>query len=199
MSKLYVLFVSLLFWTLPAVCQEKANKILLPSPPAKSFGIKKKTTRFASTIMRANAMTAAPTCEADTILYPYLKELKFSAPNDSFFIDAMVGNVREASQAYHLPQPATIKGVQFWGAAYSISPDPQVLSVSVQVNSVDEFNMPTTILGSATGTITHEYKFYTVLFATPIAVSRTFPCQSKTSSLIRLPLLPTMQEVNTAR
>lgn len=114
------------------------------------------------------------TCGPDTIVYPYLKELVFAAPNDSFFIDAMVGNVRTASQAYHTTENVMIHGVQFWGAAYSTSTSPQTLQVEAYLYAVDAMNMPTAILDSATVTITEQYDFYEAYFTTPYSYGQNF-------------------------
>lgn len=118
--------------------------------------------------------TKATTCGIDTILYPYLKELTFAAPADSFFIDAMVGNVREASQAYHIDEEILVHGVQFWGGAYSTSPAPQTLAVRVYLNAVDAFNMPTARLDSADVIVANGDAFYTAMFATPHAYDENF-------------------------
>jgi hypothetical protein len=114
------------------------------------------------------------TCGPDSILYPYLKELIFAAPNDSFFIDAMVGSVRTASQAYHLADNINIRGVQFWGAAYSTSTAPQTLQVRAYLYSVDANNMPVAALDSADVTITEAYDFYEAVFTAPHAYNQNF-------------------------
>lgn len=111
--------------------------------------------------------------KVDTLLYPYLKELQLSS-SDSFFTDAMVGNVRTASQAYHNNQEIEILGVQFWGAAYSVSPASQTLAVTVSLFEVDASNMPTNELATAQLTITQEYQFYEVNFATPYLYNKNF-------------------------
>lgn len=113
-------------------------------------------------------------CGPDTIVYPYLKELVFAAPNDSFFVDAMVGNVRTASQAYHTTDNVNILGVQFWGGAYSTSTAPQTLQVEVYLYSVDAMNMPLTVLDSATVTITEQYDFYEAMFSAPYTYGQNF-------------------------
>lgn len=120
-------------------------------------------------------------CGTDTILYPYFKELTFSAPNDSFFIDAMVGNVRTASQAYHLSGSVNVLGVQFWGAAYSTSPAFQILPVIVYLYTVDGLNMPLTRIDSATVVITQEYDFYEAYFPLPHTVSSNFAVAVKST------------------
>jgi hypothetical protein len=119
-------------------------------------------------------MTKTTTCGTDTIVYPYLKELTFTAPADSFFVDAMVGNVRTASQAYHIAEPIAIHGVQFWGGAYSVSPSPQTLAVRLYLYAVDAMNMPTTKLDSADVTVTNTYGFYEAAFATPHVYGQNF-------------------------
>lgn len=121
--------------------------------------------------LRSSSVVA---CGTDTILYPYLKELVFTAPNDSFFIDAMVGSVRTASQAYHLNDAVNISGVQFWGAAYSTSTQPQTLQVKAYLYSVDAMNMPVAVLDSAVVTITEQYDFYEAYFTTPYNYNQNF-------------------------
>jgi|GEM_PF-6023816 len=113
-------------------------------------------------------------CGPDTIRYPYLKELGFNAPNDSFFIDAMVGNMRTASQAYHLNDTVTVLGVQFWGGAYTVSNAPQALPTRVYLYSVDAFNMPVAVIDSADLIIGATYDFYEANFTTPRVVSQNF-------------------------
>lgn len=127
------------------------------------------------------------TCGPDTILYPYLKELAFAAPDDSFFVDAMVGNVRTASQAYLLNSPVNVVGVQFWGGAYSTNPNfVQALPVKVYLYAVNSTAgptqyQPTTILDSAIVTIGTNYDFYEVNFATPHPVSTDFAVAVRSS------------------
>lgn len=113
-------------------------------------------------------------CGVDTIAYPYLKELQFTAPNDSFFVDAMVGSVRTAAQAYHIAAPIRVHGVQFWGGAYSTSPAPQTLQVRAYLYSVDAFNMPVAKLDSADVTVTNAYDFYEAVFAAPYTYGQNF-------------------------
>lgn len=121
-----------------------------------------------------NSLYQLATCGPDTIRYPYLKELAFAAPNDSFFVDAMVGSVRTASQAYHNSSLLNILGVQFWGGAYSLSPAPQTLPVMAYLYSVDAMNMPLAVLDSAVVIVTGNYNFYEATFASPHAYSQNF-------------------------
>jgi hypothetical protein len=117
----------------------------------------------------------AQTCTGvDTVVYPYYKELVFSAPNDSFFIDAMVGDVRTASQAYHLTDSINVLGVQFWGGAYSTTGFPQTLQVVAYLYSVDANNMPTAVLDSTIITVTEQLEFYEGLFTAPSAITGNF-------------------------
>lgn len=143
--------------------QEQGIKIYLPD------GLKK-----FEAVHNSNFRTPQVSCGPDTILYPYLKELVFAAPNDSFFIDAMVGNVRTASQAYHLNSNINILGVQFWGFAYSTSVQPQTLLARAYLYSVDAFNMPVSVIDSAEVTITEIDGFYNAMFNTPVAWGQNF-------------------------
>ncbi|RYZ52097.1 MAG: hypothetical protein EOP49_10345, partial [Sphingobacteriales bacterium] len=111
-------------------------------------------------------------CAPDTIRYPYLKEQVLGT--GSHFIDAMVGNVRTASQAYQLNSPVTITGVQFWGAAYSTSSSPQTLDVVAYLYSVDAANKPIAKIDSTIITITEQYDWYEASFATPQLYSQNF-------------------------
>jgi hypothetical protein len=113
-------------------------------------------------------------CGPDTLLYPYLKELTFSAPNDSFFIDAMVNNVRTASQAYTLNTSLNVIGVQFWGAKYTTGSAFKTLQARVYLYLVDTDNKPIATLDSATVTINNNYDFYEAVFAKPRLVSSNF-------------------------
>lgn len=114
-------------------------------------------------------------CGTDSIWYPYLKELVFAAPNDSFFVDAMVGNVRTASQAYHTSDNINIMGVQFWGFAYTASAAfQQTLVVRTYLYSVDAMNMPVAVLDSADVTITGNADFYEAYFNTPYTYGQNF-------------------------
>ena len=113
-------------------------------------------------------------CGVDTIVYPYLKEMTFTAAADSFFVDAMVGNVRTAAQAYHSNEQLQIHGVQFWGGAYSTSSTPQTLQVRAYLYSVDANNMPLVKLDSADVTVTNSYDFYEAVFATPYTYNQNF-------------------------
>jgi PKD repeat protein len=121
-----------------------------------------------------NTLHQVAACGPDTILYPYLKELAFASPNDSFFVDAMVGSVRTASQAYHNSNNINILGVQFWGGAYSTSTAPQTLLVRAYLYSVDASNMPVAAIDSATILVTEAYGFYEANFAVPHAYSQNF-------------------------
>lgn len=117
---------------------------------------------------------ALVSCGPDTIRYPYYKELVFAAPNDSFFVDAMVGNVRTASQAYHISDTVRVHGVQFWGGAYTTSLAPQSLLARVYLYAVDNLNMPIAVLDSADVTITEQYDFYEAMFSTPYTYNQNF-------------------------
>lgn len=126
--------------------------------------------------MNSAARTSSTaTCGNDTIIYPYLKEIVFSAPDDSFFVDAMVGTVRTATQAYHVSSPINVVGVQFWGNAYSTNPNyVQSQPVKVMLYNVDAQNQPTTVIDSAVVNIGTGYDFYEVMFATARTVSANF-------------------------
>ena len=113
-------------------------------------------------------------CGVDTIVYPYLKEMSFTAAADSFFVDAMVGSVRTAAQAYYIDDTIRIHGVQFWGGAYSTSPAPQTLQVRAYLYSVDAFNMPVNKLDSADVIVTNTYDFYEAVFTTPYVYDQNF-------------------------
>ncbi len=121
-----------------------------------------------------SATSRAATCGVDTILYPWYKESYFAAPNDSFFVDAMVGSVRTASQAYLNTDTVSVHGIQFWGAAYSTGTSPQTLPVKAYLYNIDAMNMPTTIIDSALVTINQNYNFYEALFALPVTVTGNF-------------------------
>ncbi|HEX8517405.1 MAG TPA: T9SS type A sorting domain-containing protein [Bacteroidia bacterium] len=113
-------------------------------------------------------------CGTDTILYPYLKELVIPSA-DSFFIDAMVGSVRTASQAYLNSSPVNVVGLQFWGYAYSTAPNfAQVLPVKAYLYSVDAFNMPVSVIDSGIVNVTGTENFYSATFTNPHVVSGNF-------------------------
>ena len=113
-------------------------------------------------------------CGVDTIVYPYLKEMSFTAAADSFFVDAMVGSVRTAAQAYHIDDSIRIHGIQFWGGAYSTSTAPQTLQVRAFLYSVDANNMPLVKLDSADVIVTNTTDFYEAIFTTPYSYNQNF-------------------------
>ena len=117
--------------------------------------------------------TKSTSCGVDTIIYPYLKEMSLTMA-DSFFVDAMAGNVRSTAQSYHINDQIQIHGVQFWGGAYSTSPDPQTLQVRAYLYSVDADNMPVDKLDSADVTVTNTFDFYEAIFATPYTYNQNF-------------------------
>ncbi|MDF3027748.1 MAG: hypothetical protein K0S23_2055 [Fluviicola sp.] len=131
---------------------------------------------FSSTqhLSPGHSTNKSTSCGVDTIVYPYLKELTFASPSDSFFVDAMVGNVRTAAQAYHIDDQIQIHGVQFWGGAYSTSSAPQTLQVRAYLYSVDASNMPLVKLDSADVNITNTYDYYEAIFATPYVYGQNF-------------------------
>jgi hypothetical protein len=124
--------------------------------------------------MQVNNLKAQTCTGVDSVLYPYYKELVFSSPNDSFFIDAMVGSVRTASQAYYSSGSITVLGVQFWGGAYSTTGFPQTLQVVAYLYSVDTNNMPVAVIDSTLITVTEQLDFYEGLFTVPDTVSGNF-------------------------
>jgi PKD repeat protein len=131
--------------------------------------------RMISVERHANENTQITSCGTDTVLYPFLKELVFASPNDSFFIDAMVGNVRTSSQAYHTADNINILGVQFWGFAYSTNANyVQTLQVRTYLYAVDAMNMPTAVLDSADVTITGDEDWYEAYFNTPHTYGQNF-------------------------
>jgi hypothetical protein len=119
-------------------------------------------------------LSRTTTCGTDTLIYPYLKELVFSAPNDSFFVDAMVGNVRTASQAYVLSTSVNVVGVQFWGYAYSVASLPKSMQVKAYLYAVDAFYKPTTALDSAIITTTNVENYYQGVFTAPHTMNTNF-------------------------
>lgn len=134
----------------------------------------KKSTQSHNASKSSFQQIASTTCGTDTILYPYLKELAFNAPNDSFFVDAMVGNVRTASQAYLNNSPVTIKGIQFWGGAYSTGSSPQTLQIKLILYAVNAVYQPTLAIDSSVITITNNYDFYEGVFLNPQTVNGNF-------------------------
>jgi hypothetical protein len=164
--------------TLPAIglqAQTEGSKIYLPE------SLRTDNTHNAARLAQPGHQgISSTTCGIDTILYPYLKELAFTAPNDSFFIDAMVGNVRTASQSY-LTNGGTVNvyGVQFWGGAYSVSSLPKTLQVRVYLYNVDAMYKPISVVDSATVTVTNAYDFYTAIFPIPHVMSSNFAVGAK--------------------
>ncbi|WP_207493799.1 PKD domain-containing protein [Aridibaculum aurantiacum] len=122
------------------------------------------------------------TCGTDTLLYPYYKELSFSATNDSFFLDAMVGNVRTASQAYITSENVNIVGVQFWAATYTNGVANKSIPVVVSVWSVDAQYRPTTEIASTTVNISSNYEFYKAIFPSPVQVSNNYAVSVRASN-----------------
>lgn len=143
--------------------QNEGSKIFLPKSMTKQQNAKLKT-----------PSVNVASCGPDTIVYPYLKELVFAAPNDSFFIDAMVGNVRTASQGYMVSDTVDVLGIQFWGGAYSATAFPQTMPVVAYLYSVDASFMPDTIIDSAFVTVTETYDFYEAMFTSPVPVGTNF-------------------------
>lgn len=113
-------------------------------------------------------------CGTDTIIYPYYKEIVFSSPNDSFFVDAMVGTVRAASQAYILNDTVNVLGVQFWGNNYTAGTSTQPLIAKAMLYTVDATFKPLVAIDSALVTITNTYNFYEAYFTAPRTVTDTF-------------------------
>ena len=152
----------------PIFSQEQALKLPLPAGVNRNIyqKINQSTARF-------NPTANVAACGVDTILYPYLKESLF-APNDSFFVDAMIGTVRTASQAYVLSGSATVRGIQFWGAAYTPGTAVQNTTAKVYLYNVNSSYQPTTIIDSATVVISQAYGLYEAIFTTPHAVNDTF-------------------------
>jgi hypothetical protein len=124
--------------------------------------------------LQANKLEAQTCTGVDSVLYPYYKELVFSSPSDSFFIDAMIGTVRTAAQAYHLSDTISVLGVQFWGGAYSTTGFPQTLQVVAYLYSVDTNNMPVAVIDSTLITVTEQLDFYEGLFTVPDTISGNF-------------------------
>lgn len=114
------------------------------------------------------------TCATDTITYPFLKEVIFSAPDDSFFVDAMVGSVRTASQGYELTGNINVLGVQFWGNAYSTTAFPQTLLVKAYLYAVNASYQPTAVLDSALVTVNQNYDLYEAMFSLPHPMNTNF-------------------------
>lgn len=165
--KKIILVLCLLSIFVSSKAQESATKLYLNH---KSLPAHLQHARIINPTTEVNTTT----CGTDTIIYPYLKEIAFNAPSDSFFIDAMVGNVRTASQAYLQSGTVNVRGVQFWGGAYTPSTVPQFLNAKVYLYTVDSQNMPVTAIDSATVIVSENYDFYTALFSSPHPVSGNF-------------------------
>lgn len=141
-------------------------KTMAPSKPTKK--------------LHSNA-SRATMCGVDTIIYPYYKEIYFTAGNDSFFVDRMFGSTRTASQAYLNNDTISVKGVQFWGAAYTPSTAPTTLVAMAILYNVDATNKPTTRIDSTLVTITNNYNFYEAMFSVPQTVTGNFAVAIKNS------------------
>lgn len=130
---------------------------------------------YSSAFTQTNSPVNTPVTVTDTLVYPYLKEFTFSATKDSFFVDAMVGNVRTAAQAYTAPAGVKVKGVQFWGGAYTNNPNHrQSIPVELSLWSVDNMNMPVAMLASTTVNVNSGDAFYHALFSSPVAVTSNY-------------------------
>lgn len=170
-SQLQHVFTMLFFLLTAGMTAQRESALKIPLSATKKIY----PPQVAAKLNPANAKIALANCGPDTLVYPYLKELVFSAPNDSFFVDAMVGNVRTASQAYVNNSNINIRGIQFWGNAYTPSSTaPQILQAKVILYAVDATYKPTTPLDSALVTITDQYDFYEATFATPHALNTNF-------------------------
>lgn len=146
--------------------QETGKKISLPEKNIKKHTIASR--------LQPGQQVSATSCGTDTLMYPYLKELLFTATNDSFFVDAMVGNVRTASQAYVNTGTVNVTGIQFWGGAYSTSPAPQTLQVKMLLYTVDAFFSPVAAIDSAFVTVTNTYDFYEANFIAPHVMTTNY-------------------------
>lgn len=170
-SKLQHVFTMLVFLFTTGMTAQQESSLKMPLPATN----KMYSPQLAARLNRANAKIALTTCGPDTLVYPYLKELAFSAPNDSFFVDAMVGNVRTASQAYVNTNNINVRGIQFWGNAYTPSSTaPQLLQAKVILYAVDATYKPTTPIDSALVTITDQYDFYEATFTAPHSINTNF-------------------------
>jgi hypothetical protein len=159
MKYLYLLMIASTSMHLHA--QETGRKIFFAGKPPLSQ---------ATTNTQAREMVA---CGTDTIRYPLQKETALPG-TDSFFIDAMVGNARTASQAYTAGQSITIKGLQFWGRAYTVNLPSKNIPVEFALWLVDAQHMPVTQLATATTNVTHVNRYYTATFATPVTVTGNY-------------------------
>lgn len=163
---------AILFLSLKCFSQEPepVYRIKLSADDVQKPAIK---TRNGSTVL-------AVSCSADTVLYPYLKEATLGT--ESFFTDAMVGNIRTASQAYLLNQSIVIKGVKFWGGAYSTDPAFQEnIPVVVSLWSVNSQYMPVTEIATTTVNVRTGSDWYTAMFATPVTQSENYALTVRSS------------------
>jgi hypothetical protein len=148
---------------------QEGKKIPLPAASKKTLH-----THSSNSAPANRQMDALTSCGTDTILYPYFKELMFNAPNDSFFVDAMVGNVRAASQAYVNTSSLSVLGVQFWGGAYTGGQSFKSIPVKVMLYAVNASFQPTLALDSATVTVNTNLDFYEAAFSNPYPLSSNF-------------------------
>ena len=158
MKKIFILFLAVLFTGYTAYTQvETGSKI-----------------HYAGSSPLPASSRNLVQCGPDTIIYPYVKELVFTAPNDSFFIDAMVGNVRTASQGYVLNDTAEIIGVQFWGGKYSLISSPPPVMVRAYLYAVNSSFMPVAALDSVDFLVGGQYDFYEASFPAPHTYNQNF-------------------------
>lgn len=158
-----LLFVAL-FFSAPIFAQRGASHPTLVSDPLP----------MASIFENRDASSRTTAC-VDTIGYPVLKEYLLG---DTIFytFGLWQADAEAVSQTYLLSGGGSmsVTGVEFISRV-SASSTPSTVSLAIAICSVDASNNPTSILGTATTTISHTTLAYSyVNFATPISVSSNY-------------------------
>ncbi|MBN8696531.1 MAG: PKD domain-containing protein [Bacteroidetes bacterium] len=126
-----------------------------------------------------------PTCDNDTLHYPYLKEAIQTAPDFGGFGlltgAATTGNA--FSQKFTNAATVSISGVNFWGFVLDRTNPTQSLTIDVAIYNVNGTNRPTTSLGTTTITLNGlTDEFYTATFSSPIVTSSDYAVVLSNSS-----------------
>ncbi|MGQ0828148.1 MAG: PKD domain-containing protein [Bacteroidota bacterium] len=112
------------------------------------------------------------TCNEDTLLYSYLKEVFEQSP--TFYLDPLVGPKTAWSQVFELNGSITITGIQFWGNVQDAVNAAQTITAKAYLYSVNASNMPLAKIDSATVLVGTNQTLYTALFNTPVTVSSDY-------------------------
>ncbi len=115
------------------------------------------------------------TCGNDTIFYSYSKEEDMGT--STYYVqnlNAGATSIQQWSQSVVNTGSVMVHGISFFGKVTDAANSAQTVSATATLYNVDGTNKPTTVITSATVTLSTAFSVYTAMFSSPATVTGNF-------------------------